>query len=46
METLITILHELRNVQRRIHLGGMRSDGGTLRLANRRRDHPDKRLNH
>ena len=36
IETLTTILHELRNEQRGIHVGGMRSDEITLRLVNRR----------
>lgn len=36
METLTTILHELRNEQRGIHLGGKRSDRGTPRLTNGR----------
>ena len=36
MKTLTTILHELRNEQRGIHVGGMRSDGVALRLANMR----------
>ena len=36
METLTTILYELRNGQRGIHVGGIRSDRITLRLVNRR----------